>query len=123
MPSFPDDPDDLGLARRFICQRCGNCCRWPGFVRLGMGEADRIAAWLGMDPAVFVEEYTDLLPDRRALGLKSRPDGSCVFLEGRNVCRIQAVKPLQCRGFPNSWRFPGWRKVCEAVPEPEPESP
>lgn len=111
--------DDLDLGRRYVCQRCGNCCRWPGFVRLGRGEAARIAAFLGMDEAAFAEEWTELLPDRSALGLKSREDGSCVFLDGKNVCRIQPVKPLQCRGFPNAWRFPGWRRVCEAVPEGE----
>jgi hypothetical protein len=34
-----------------------------------------------------------------------------------NDCVINAVKPQQCRDFPNHWNFPGWRTVCEAVPE------
>ena len=40
------------------------------------------------------------------------------MLDG-NRCTIQAVKPIQCRGFPNQWNFPGWRKVCEAIPVPD----
>jgi hypothetical protein len=35
-----------------------------------------------------------------------------------NECRIQPVKPVQCRGFPNEWRFPGWREMCEAIEVP-----
>ncbi len=108
---------------RYICQRCGNCCRWPGFVRLETEEPDRIAAHLGMEVREFLEAYTEVLPSRSALGLRSLPDGACVFLEGRNHCRIQAAKPLQCRGFPNAWRFPGWRDVCEALPEGDTPSP
>ena len=38
-----------------------------------------------------------------------------IFLDGID-CTIQAVKPRQCRGFPNEWNFAGWRKHCEAVP-------
>ncbi len=98
----------------YECQRCGNCCRWPGAVRLQGDEADRIAAFLQLPPEVFVSRHTDLMPDRSALTLKSRPDGSCIFLQGVNHCAIQAIKPLQCAGFPNAWRFPGWREVCEA---------
>jgi len=103
------------IAKSYLCQRCGNCCRWSGFVRLGQGEAERIAAHLGLPIADFVERFTDLHPDRSALMLRSRPNGECVFLDGRNVCAIQAAKPRQCAGFPNTWNFPGWREVCEAV--------
>ena len=98
----------------YACQRCGNCCRWPGAVRLATEEVPRIAAFLGLAPEAFVDRHTDLMPDRRALTLRSRADGSCVFLEGINTCAIQAVKPLQCAGFPNAWQFPGWRDVCQA---------
>jgi Fe-S-cluster containining protein len=103
------------VAKSYLCQRCGNCCRWPGFVRLGHGEAERIAEHLGMAPADFVARFTHLHPDRAALMLQSRTNGECVFLDGRNTCTIQAVKPRQCAGFPNAWNFPGWREVCEAI--------
>jgi hypothetical protein len=48
-------------------------------------------------------------------------NGECIFLDGRD-CRVQAVKPTQCAGFPNTWNFPGWRDVCEAIPVPRVES-
>ena len=31
-------------------------------------------------------------------------------------CAVQAVKPQQCRDFPNLWNFPGFEKVCHALP-------
>ncbi len=71
----------------YQCQRCTNCCKWPGF---------------------------RLRPNRDGLALTDKPNGECIFLEGRD-CRVQPVKPGQCRGFPNTWNFPGWREVCEAV--------
>jgi Fe-S-cluster containining protein len=103
---------------RYLCQRCGNCCRWPGFVSITVSEARRIADFLGMTAEAFAAEYTELLPSRGALGIRSLAGGACVFLEGKNHCRIQSVKPLQCKGFPNAWRFPGWRDLCEALETP-----
>ena len=100
---------------RYLCQRCGNCCRWPGFVRLDDQEVNAIATFLQLTPAEFIEQHTELLPSRSGLMLKSNPDGSCIFLEGVNTCTIQAVKPQQCRDFPNKWRFDGWREKCEAI--------
>ncbi len=79
------------------------------------GELAAIARLLEMDERAAAEAFTDLLPGRGALTLKSRGDGTCVFLEGAD-CRVQAAKPLQCRGFPNAWNFPGWRDMCKAVP-------
>jgi len=106
-------------APHYLCQRCGNCCRWPGAVRVTTQEVEAIAAHLGFETERFIAEQTDLMPDRSGLTLRSRPDGSCLFLEGKNVCAIQAVKPLQCAGFPNTWNFPGWRNVCEAIEVPQ----
>lgn len=101
----------------YACQRCTNCCRWPGQVRLTDGDIGRIATHLGMSEWDFVQQHTRLQANRRGLALRENPDGSCEFLEGRD-CRIQAAKPEQCAGFPNTWNFPGWREVCEAIPVP-----
>jgi Fe-S-cluster containining protein len=51
------------------------------------------------------------------LALLDQDDGSCSFLQG-NDCSIQAVKPQQCRDFPNGWNFPGWREACKAIEVP-----
>ncbi len=99
---------------RYLCQRCGNCCRWPGLVRLEPDECGPIAEFLGLTESQFHDACTRLRPSRTGLMLASREDGTCIFLEGRNTCRIQPVKPRQCRDFPNGWNFPGWREMCEA---------
>lgn len=102
---------------RYACQRCTNCCRWPGFVKLTDADIAAIAQFLGMAEHAFIQKFTRLRPRRDGLALIDNPDESCIFLEGRD-CRIQPVKPLQCRGFPNTWNFPGWRDVCEAIELP-----
>jgi Fe-S-cluster containining protein len=99
----------------YLCQRCGNCCRWPGDVIVTDEEIDAIAAHLGMAVEEFIQRFTRLSENRQHLSLIEKEDGSCFFLEGQNVCHIQRVKPDQCRGFPNRWRFDGWREICEAV--------
>jgi len=92
------------------CQRCAACCRWPGEVRLTNGEVAQLAAFLGLSEEDFIETYTRLRKDRRGLALKARPDHSCIFLEG-NLCLVQAVKPQQCKDFPNRWLNLLWGEV------------
>lgn len=104
-----------GTAVWYACQRCTNCCRWPGQVRLTDRDLTAIAGYLGLSEWDFIQRHTRLQADRRGLSLLEDADGVCEFLDGRD-CRLQAVKPEQCRGFPNQWNFPGWRKVCEAIP-------
>ena len=104
----------------FLCQRCTNCCRWPGFVKVSNEEIASISAHLDMGERDFVEKHTRLRPARDGLALIEQPGGACIFLEGRD-CRIQPVKPRQCKGFPNTWRFPGWRDVCGASAVEMPE--
>ena len=65
----------------------------------------------------FIQRHTRLRPNRNGLALTETASGACIFLEG-NDCAIQPVKPLQCKGFPNTWNLPGWREVCEAIPQP-----
>lgn len=100
---------------RYLCQRCGNCCRWPGDVRITDDEVRAIARFLGLDDMEFIQTYCRLNSNRTGLSLIEKPAGECVFLEGVNTCVIQPVKPEQCRDFPNRWNFPGWREQCEAV--------
>jgi len=99
----------------YLCQRCGNCCRWPGDVIVTAGEVVKIASHLAMGEEEFIQNHTRLSANRRHLSISEKEDGSCRFLEGKNRCLIQPVKPHQCSGFPNQWRFEGWREKCEAV--------
>ena len=99
----------------YECQRCTACCRWPGQVRLTDAEISRIAGHLGLSEADFIAQHTRLRADRKGLSLLEKPNGECEFLVG-NDCSIQSVKPQQCRDFPNLWNFPGFEKVCHAIP-------
>jgi Fe-S-cluster containining protein len=100
---------------RFECQRCGNCCRVEGYVRLAAGEVDTISRHLGLDIGEFTRQFTRLTADRRCLSLTEQGNGACVFLQRGGGCRVQAVKPEQCRGFPVTWSFLGYEKVCRAM--------
>ena len=78
-------------------------------------EIARIAGFLGLSEPEFIARHTRLRADRKGLALTEQEGGACIFLEGRD-CRIQAVKPRQCREFPNGWNFPGFRDFCRAIP-------
>ena len=109
--AFPPGSFEPG---EFRCLRCGKCCRWKGLVKVTEAEADAIAAFLKMEPRDFIETLTRLSPDRTTLSLLEKEDGSCYFYdEELRCCRIQPVKPGQCRAFPFVWNFPGWEDVCE----------
>ena len=77
----------------------------------------RIAAYLGLTEDGFLHRYTRLRGNRQGLSLIERDNHECIMLEGAE-CRIHPVKPDQCAGFPNRWNFPGWRRICQAVPVP-----
>jgi Fe-S-cluster containining protein len=108
----------LGKTKRLIkegsfeCNRCGACCRWPGYVRLEDGEVERISEFLGISVGQFTEKYTEVTDDRKNLSIIEREDGACYFLTD-DGCAINSVKPNQCRAFPYQWNFFGWRKKCE----------
>ncbi|MBE6368972.1 MAG: YkgJ family cysteine cluster protein [Lentisphaerae bacterium] len=103
------------MDKEFVCLRCGNCCRWPGYVRVSAQEVDAIAAFLGMSSGEFIDNFTRLTADRSGLSLLENPDGSCPYLEVAAegpACKLQAVKPRQCCDFPLKWHFPGWEDEC-----------
>jgi len=112
----PTDPSDP----YYQCQRCGNCCRWPGDIWVTEEDITAIARFIGREETDLVENFTRLTANRQGLSLVDKPNGECVFLDG-NECTIQPVKPKQCGGFPNDWKFPGWRDLCEAIEVPRPE--
>jgi Fe-S-cluster containining protein len=79
------------------------------------GEIARLAVFLGMSEFDFIQRHTRLRADRQGLALQDKPNGECIFLEGRD-CGVQPVKPQQCIDFPNKWNFPGFEKICRAIP-------
>ena len=101
-------PTDL---KEFQCIRCHACCRQEGYVRLRPGEAESIARFLGVSVPSFTKEYTVLTKDRQALSLIEKESGECIFLDEEG-CRINAVKPGQCRDFPLKWQFKEFQTIC-----------
>lgn len=99
----------------YKCARCGECCKWEGDVCLEEGEIDVIAGYLNLSAEDFISRFCRLRRNRQGLSLIDLEDGSCIMLE-KGACRINDVKPEQCRQFPNGWNFPGWRDRCKAVP-------
>lgn len=100
---------------RYVCQRCNACCKWPGDVRVEEDEIGEIANFLGLSEEEFIADFTRLRTNRQGLSIVEKPNHECVMLENGG-CRIHEVKPRQCAGFPNTWNFPGWREICEALP-------
>lgn len=86
----------------FECTQCGNCCSGePGYVWATKEEIARISKFLGRD-----DDWLDPKHLRRVgrrYSLTERPDGDCIFLdrkEGKALCGIYPVRPLQCRTWP-----------------------
>jgi len=84
----------------FECVACGDCCRWPGEVRLTAPDIARLAADLDLSEDDVVDTHTRLSGTRRGqLCLNDGPDGACVFLRA-DRCTIYDGRPSQCRRFP-----------------------
>ena len=112
------------MSKEHHCIRCGACCRWEGPVRVSEPEIDAIAAYLQIPVKDFIREHTVLTSDRRSLSLLENPDGSCCYYDPeKHLCKIQPVKPKQCRDFPEKWNFPGWEKLCAGAGRQCPEYP
>jgi uncharacterized protein len=103
------------LMKNFQCQRCGACCRQPGFVYLASGEAERLAGRFGMDVYDFTDAHC-LLLERQYLVLKKQADETCLFL-GEEGCSIYDARPAQCREFPLSWKTTRSLGYCEGLKE------
>ena len=108
--SSPVSPDSPAIDHRCLC--CGTCCRWEGDVCLTEADISAIAAYLGLAEDDFINRYCRLQRNRRGLSLIDAPDGACIMLRDDKRCRINPVKPQQCRDFPHKWNFPGWEQRC-----------
>jgi len=108
----------------FKCIGCHACCREPGYVRLENDEPDAISSFLGLSVHEFIARYTVLTKERTGLSLTEKQDNSCIFLTDMG-CKINSVKPLQCRKFPQEWKFAdfaticGWAKKITPISQPQ----
>ena len=86
-------------------------------MRPSAAEITALARHLGLDEDTFIQQYTRVRFLRSGLALAEQPDGSCIFLAGRD-CRVQPVKPQQCRDFPNGWQNRIFQDFCRAKRTP-----
>lgn len=97
------------IRERFVCERCGNCCRGEGVVQIDDEQAQRIADFLGLSKRSFLRKYAKpVLDGFHWLKELNNEERWCVFLEqdaeGRFACTINPVKPDQCGTYPEEWR-------------------
>ena len=91
---------EAGLS--FECTQCGNCCSGdPGYVWATKDEVKRISEFLGRTDGTLDKKHLRRVGLRYSLTEKK--DGDCIFLkrkDGKSMCGIYPVRPLQCRTWP-----------------------
>lgn len=112
-------PLELPLLQNWSCHSCGGCCRKHA-VSITDEEKRRIEqqGWSAADgipagQALFRWSSGPFWNKRYELA--HQPDGACVFLDGKGLCRIHArfgepAKPLACRVYPYTFH-PGGKRV------------
>ena len=110
---------ELPTIQNWSCHNCGGCCKQHG-IYITDAEHARIEqqGWTAADgiPAgqpIFVKMKGWF--GKPWWRLAHQPDGACVFLDDRGLCRIhakfgEAAKPLACRIYPYAFH-PGGKKV------------
>ncbi len=84
-------------------------------MRLEDGDTARIAAALGISESKFIDDFTDIAPDRNGLVLKDSADGACILLTPDNLCRANEVKPRKCKTFPFEWTNKTSAEYCPSL--------
>ena len=111
----------------FTClTECGRCCDEPdGLVYLSREDAERLAEHKGEEVSAWLESDCRQMPDGRWV-LKSKGDGSCIYIRDDKRCDVHHAKPAQCRAYPfwneNVKDDPAWRKtqqLCPGLDHPE----
>lgn len=84
------------------CRKCGSCCKYgSGF--LDEKDIKNIAHFLSVEEEKLKKEFLKEIDKfntkrfRPKLIKKGKPYGACIFLNKEGRCRIQDVKPIQCR--------------------------
>lgn len=94
----------------FQCLKCGDCCRWGGFVYITSDDVSRMREHFSLSEYEFINRYAEIV-HRPRLNLKTKESGSCIFQEG-NDCEVHSSKPTQCIDFPAIWRIKDIEGLC-----------
>jgi hypothetical protein len=75
--STPSPLDTPGT--QYLCQRCGNCCRWPGDVRITDEETKNIAEYLELSEEEFIATQRASMRTALAYPSSTSPTASASF--------------------------------------------
>ncbi len=102
----------MNMSIQYLCRQCG--ARAAGGIRAQpAAEIAPLAGHLGITlRPEFIARFTTLAARPPGIDFNRQSDGA-VF-SGKSLCRVHAVKPLQCRDFPARWNFNGFEKLCQA---------
>jgi lysine-N-methylase len=100
-------PLSLPTIQNWSCHNCGGCCT-QHLIEITDEERQRILnqQWTPADGVTLPPTVWFAGPPwKKRYRLAHRPDGGCVFLDDRGLCRIhakfgEAAKPLACRVYP-----------------------
>ncbi|GMU33828.1 MAG: YkgJ family cysteine cluster protein [Planctomycetia bacterium] len=88
---------------QFTCTQCGNCCTGaPGYVYVTPEEVGKIAEFIGSPNGELGPEHLRKVGRKLSL-TEDKGSGDCCFLkhvDGKRICTIYPVRPLQCRTWP-----------------------
>lgn len=107
---------ELPVMQNWSCHNCGGCCRQHE-IEITDEEHQRILSqnWTeadGIPAGLPVVEWMAGPAWKKRYRLAHQPDGACVFLDDRGLCRIhakfgEAAKPLPCRIYPYTFHPAG----------------
>lgn len=116
-------PLELPTIQNWSCHNCGSCCRQHA-IAITAEEHARIAGqnWNaddGIPSGQSLFERVGPFPWSKWYRLAHQPDGACVFLNERGLCRIhakfgEAAKPLACRIYPYAFH-PAGKKIAVSL--------
>ena len=107
---------------KFLCTKCGDCCKTDGIVNLKRNELHSISNYLNEPLKKVKEKYNikDISNEDFVLVVTGRK--GCPFLKN-NLCSLQEVKPEQCKKYP-FWPGQNFEKeseFCEGINHPDGE--
>ena len=112
-----DTFDNLDGSAIFECKQCGECCKGYGGTYVTQKDIQAIAAYIGTDPADFMEKYCRMSGSRPVLA--QGENGYCIFWKEK-ICTIHPVKPRMCKAWPfiqNVLKDVGnWRAMAGSCP-------
>lgn len=85
------------VEEKIDCTACANCCR-VATTQITERDAERLAHFLSVKPAIFLRAYTDETEEEG--NILKRNENGCIFLDG-NLCSVYEARPQTCELFPH----------------------